>query len=319
MKIDKAWMLYLSSIDNISYLYMLLSVYKQLKDTKTKYPIFCGLTKNIDNKTRKILQKIGLNLIDLDTSKFENTNLLKSNDKNHMCIHYKSALSKLAILGSNIEEKFNKIVYIDTDYIIYDNMDELFDKPHMSAIEDEAPAYDKKLSYEEGKSIFCSGLFVWDFEHNKGKGQEIIDKLDNLNPNIAWHDQNILNYYYQNWRLEPSLQLSPMYGLMNATLEEQNYKGKVKARHIVTRIRSGWPDFDSQEAKNFARRTSKLYLKDFFNIINSSINYYNATYNLNLKLLNYEHIFRQSYIPHVVVKESTAFTGLPDEWWKEEF
>ena len=318
-KIEKAWMLYLSSIENISYLYMIISIYKQLKDTNTKYPIYCGVTNKINESTRSILEKIGLNLLDLDTSKIDKASIVKRNDKTAMCTHYKEALTKLAILNSNIEEKFDKIVYIDSDYLVYENMDELFDKPHMSAIEDEAPSCNKLSSYHEGKSVFCSGLFVWDFRNNPGKGIEILESLNKLNPRISWHDQNILNFHYQNWRLNPELHLSPMYGLMNGKKEDDAYNGKVKARHMVGRIRKGWPDFDPWKL-NSSERKNYRYQIEYFTKINEIIKYYNEKLNLNLRTLNLNNLPNNDYISDkVIIPKAEAFTGLSEEWWKEEY
>ena len=318
-KIEKAWMLYLSSIENISYLYMIISIYKQLKDTNTKYPIYCGVTNKINESTRSILEKIGLNLLDLDTSKIDKASIVKSNDKNNMCVHYKDALTKLAILNSNIEEKFDKIVYIDSDYLIYENMDELFDKPHMSAIEDQALWSNKISSYHEGKSVFCSGLFVWDFKNNPGKGVEILGSLSKLNPKIAWHDQNILNFHYSDWRLKPELHLSPMYGLMNGKKECDSYTGKVKARHLVGRIRKGWPNFDPWKL-NSSERKNYRYQTEFFTRINEIIKYYNENFNLNLRTLTLKNLPEQhEIIEKVIVPKPEAFTGLPEKWWEEEY
>lgn len=318
-KIEKAWMLYLSSIENISYLYMIISIYKQLKDTNTKYPIYCGVTNKINESTRSILEKIGLNLLDLDTSQIEKASIIKNNDKNNMCIHYKDALTKLAILNSNIEEKFDKIVYIDSDYLVYENMDELFDKPHMSAVEDQAPWSNKISSYHEGKSVFCSGLFVWDFKNNPGKGVEIVESLSKLNPTIAWHDQNILNFHYQNWRLNPELHLSAMYGLMNGKKEDDAYTGKVKARHMVCRIRKGWPNFNPWELNSNERKNYRHQI-EYFTRINEIIKYYNENFNLNLRILNLNNLPNNNDISDkVIVAKEDAFTGLTEEWWKEEY
>lgn len=149
-------MTFLSS--NNYYIYMLLGLYKNLLDTKTKYPIYCGVTKEVSRDTRAILRKVGLKLIDLDTTVFSDKVIANSQQ---CCKHYAAAFTKLALLDTNIEKQFDKIVYIDTDVQVLANMDDLFDKPHMSAVADCAPAINKIANkYTVGCSIFCSGLFV---------------------------------------------------------------------------------------------------------------------------------------------------------------
>ena len=327
-KIEKAWMLYLSSIENISYLYMIISIYKQLKDTNTKYPIYCGVTNKINESTRSILEKIGLNLLDLDTSKIEKAAIVDSNNKTKMCAHYKDALTKLAILNSNIEEKFDKIVYIDSDYLVYENMDELFDKPHMSAVEDELPAK-KHSSYKVGDSIFCAGLLVWDFNQAKELNQttEIFELLSKLPEGIQWNDQNILNYYFRNWINEPSKHLDWTYGLMcedpklRAAGQDNLKKNSIKVMHFVSDAKNKMPFETIIEQSDLMYP----YIKSYFESVNEAVKKIN---NLNLEkvpklpLLKVENIrlkVKEKEPEKVVTFKADGFTGLTEEWWKEEY
>ena len=178
----RAWLLFLSS--NNYYLYMLLGVYKNLLDVRTKYPIYCCVTEEVSDETKAILRTIGLNLIELDTSIIGDS--LRESIKEKTCEHYFQAFTKLTILDTDIEKIFDKIVYLDTDVQIYENIDDIFEYPHMSAIEDLAPAVRRTAEqYVIGKSIFCSGLFVWDFKENPGKGHEILMQLPLLDKNIS--------------------------------------------------------------------------------------------------------------------------------------
>lgn len=137
-KINRAWVTFLSSNDY--YIYMLLGLYKDLLDTNTKYPVYCGVTAQVNSDTRKILQAVGIKLIELDTSVFD-TRIIQNSQQT--CKHYAAAFTKLALLDTSIENQFNKIVYIDSDTHVIENMDDLFDKPHMSAVRDNWPGTSK--------------------------------------------------------------------------------------------------------------------------------------------------------------------------------
>lgn len=146
-------MFFLSS--NNYYVYMLIGAYYDMLKFKTKYPMYCAVTEEVSEKTLAILKQIGLNIIKISTSVISKKTSLAN------VPHYKAAFAKLAIIGAKIEQKFNKIVYLDSDMQFFDNIDELMDCPHMSAIADEWPSKNKiATKYHIGDSIFCSGLFV---------------------------------------------------------------------------------------------------------------------------------------------------------------
>ena len=271
-KIPYAWMFFLNS--NNYYIYMLIGAYYDLLKTKTKYPIYCAITADLNAKTKSILEQIGINTIEIDTDVISKTTTLAN------VPHYRAAFSKLAILGKDVEVNFDKIVYLDTDMQFFDNIDELMEKPHMSAIADEWPSKDKtKNEYHTGDSIFCSGLFVWDFKNNPGVGQNIIDNLSNLDKNVGWHDQAVLNFYYKNWQKQNDLHLSATYGVMNDNFTIKKYielYGPAKAIHYVSRPRSNWPfKYKLYAIQDANYRYSKwVHVKKWLQNINEAIDYF---------------------------------------------
>lgn len=284
MKERRAWFTFLSS--NNYYLYLLLGLYKNLLDVKTKYPVYCGVTPEVNINTKNILKKVGLNIIELNTSIISQKVLSQVKSKN--CDHYAAAFTKLTLLDLNIEQLFDKIVYIDTDVQVLKNIDDVFDYPHMAAIEDVAPSSNKIASpYTLGCSKFCSGMFVWDFKNNLGKGHDILIKLQNLDQKITWHDQNVLNYFYQDWRIHNELHIPPEYGLMN---NAKNFSKipfeNIKAIHYTGRLKTDWPftrpkDLDEREWKH-----KNLHFKEWVESIAMAINYFNKTYKLTIQVPN---------------------------------
>lgn len=284
MEERRAWLIFLSS--NNYYLYMLLGLYKNLLDTKTKYPIYCGVTAEVNSNTRFILKTVGLELIDLDSKAINGQVLSEVKSKN--CDNWFKAFTKLTLLDTQIEQMFDKIVYIDTDVQVFSNIDDVFDYPHMAAIEDVAPSRKScKTPYTLGCSKFCSGLFVWDFKNNPGKGHEILMKLPELSKKVAWHDQNVLNYFYQDWRDRQDLHIPPEYGLMNCEVNFNQIKVPIKAIHYTNRLRTDWP-FNS--IKNIPERQQKPRFKEWVKNIANTIEYFNKKYDLKLPAIHAENI-----------------------------
>ena len=283
----RAWLIFLSS--NNYYLYMLLGVYKNLLDTKTKYPIYCGVTPEVTVGTKNILRAVGLQLIELDTSiitpQFLNSVQAKNSE------HYFKAFTKLTLLDTNVEQMFDKVVYIDTDVQVFDNIDDVFDYPHMAAIEDVAPSRGSCLTpYTLGCSKFCSGMFVWDFKNNPGKGHQILIELPKLDPKISWHDQNVLNYYYQDWRNKPELHIPPEYGIMNNKANFDKLTVPIKAIHYTSRLKTGWPFDRPTYIKERAWKNTNLHFKEWIADIAKTVNYFNQTYGLNIPAVHFENL-----------------------------
>ena len=109
---------------------------------------------------------------------------------------------------------FEKIVFIDSDIYVRQNIDCLFDKPHMSAVIDK----------HYGPNLTCrcleltSGVIV--VEPRKGQIEKfkeiiktIIDKRD------AIGDQDILQEYDHEWKNKPELHLKNKYNIFFPYLE----------------------------------------------------------------------------------------------------
>lgn len=285
MKEKRAWFVFLSS--NNYYLYMLLGVYKDLLDTNTKYPIYCGVTPDVNTNTRSILEKVGLKLINLDTSIIDVKFLANAKSKNSE--HYYKAFTKLTLFDTKIAQMFDKVVYIDTDVQILKNIDDVFDYPHMAAIEDVAPSRPHS-KYTLGCSIFCSGMFVWDFKNNPDLGHKILTELPKLDQNIAWHDQNVLNYYYQDWYNCPELHIPPEYGLMNVAKNFNLIKAPIKAIHYVSRLKTDWPFNCIKQIGEHQWKYGNVHFKEWIESLANTVDFFNNKYRLSIPRLHPENI-----------------------------
>lgn len=284
----QAWLAFIST-DN--YIYYVLNLYKCLQDSKTSYPFYCGVTKTVSQSSIDILKMVGINVLVLDTQDIEQSELIHRDAQFGMSTRYINALTKLDLLKTG-EELFDKIVYLDSDLHIFENVDELFDYPHMAAVEDIAPAV-KHLTYTLGQSVFCSGLFVWDYQTNHGLIKQIIANLDNLPKEVKhWHDQNILNYYYQDWKDRPELHLDATYGLMINNRAMRLFVGSPKIRHFVQPNKEKIP-FKQKMYLNQSG-DSHIVVYEYYKSVAKTIEHYKDTVGIMLESVYLENINRPS-------------------------
>lgn len=323
MKKVNAWVTLLST--NNEYLYLVLKLKEDLKKVSTKYPLYVGLTSNINEQTRAVLSAAEIKFFNLNENEIKNSDFYKESIRLGMCEKYLQATLKLQILK---EKRFNKIVYIDSDMQINENIDDLFEHEHMSAVEDELPAK-KHSNYKVGDSLFCAGLLVWDFNQAKELNQttEIFELLSKLPEGIQWNDQNILNYYFRNWIKEPAKHLNWTYGLMCGDSELKAAGGgnlnkdSIKVMHFVSDAKNKMPFETIIEQSDLMYP----YIKSYFESVNEAVKKINS---LNLEnvpklpLLKVENIrlkVKEKEAEKVVTPKADAFTGLTEEWWKEEY
>ena len=116
---------YLTFLSTDNYIYYILALYDSWKTTKSNYPLYCVITDNVSKNTIEILDKIGLPYIQIDSTPFKT--IAKAMKDIKMVGKYVNALSKLSIFNLT---QFEKCVFLDSDLVIYHNIDDLFDKPN---------------------------------------------------------------------------------------------------------------------------------------------------------------------------------------------
>ena len=275
---------YLTFLSTDSYIYYILGLYESWKETQSQYPLYVCVTANVSQKTLDILKHIGCPFILLDTKELESFN--KKNTTKKMCEKYRNAFGKLAIFSLTF---FDKCIYLDSDLIIKKNIDDLFNKPDFSAVEDCLPVHKREQQYKLGASSFNSGMFV--FTPNKVFYRRILSALRLLPHNIKWHDQAVLAFFNKNWMQQKKLHLPYVYNtivsmqvdVINHILKKYKTLDDIKVFHYVT-----YKDAPYTEPA-FLKSNVYQYYYDYFSYINSVI----KKYNLSLELIHLENVLRQ--------------------------
>lgn len=160
-----------------NYIYYVVGLFESWKATKSKYKFYCAITNNLRPNTLKILDKIGMPYFYIDIEPLQP--FIKRSQKLGMVNKYQQASNKLALFGLT---QFNKCVYLDSDMLVFQNIDELFEKPDFSSVEDCAPVHYRPYEYKLGESAFCAGMFV--FSPSTKLYAELLKLIEALPTNI---------------------------------------------------------------------------------------------------------------------------------------
>ncbi len=232
---------YLTFLSSDSYVYYVLALYESWQKTNSKYNFYCVVTEDVSEKIKKILAAAKIPQINLDTADITAT--LKACRYLTKSTAYINSTKKLKFFSLT---QFEKCLYIDSDMIILQNIDHLFDYPDFAAVEDTiTDTLIDKYKYFNGMTIFNGGLFV--FSPATDFYNQILADLKNL-PDIdikwrkingiynGWQDQNILAWYNKDWLQNKKLQLPLEY---NFAVKFENYRDykdklfKVKIKHFI--------------------------------------------------------------------------------------
>lgn len=179
--------------------------------TNSKYPFYVIVTPEITEYNKSVLKKIGYRIIEKDdyvpkAYKEELANadaslFLGESKKDWSQSGWHHCWTKFEIFGL---AQFEKLVYVDSDTFVLQNLDDLFDKPHMSA------PYETRCWYE-GNPSFNAGMLV--VEPNKELYDRLIGFADTVRSenNKLPADQDVLNRFFSDWPSHPELALPYYY------------------------------------------------------------------------------------------------------------
>ncbi|MCC8146258.1 MAG: hypothetical protein LIO93_07440 [Bacteroidales bacterium] len=114
---------------------------------------------------------------------------------------WSNTFEKLSVFGLT---DFDKIVFLDADMLILQNIDNLFELPHMSAV-----SAGKMFPGNEHWVTLNSGLMV--IEPSLGLAERIMKTLDTWDRTLPVGDQDLIHEYYKDWPQQEKLHLSEEY------------------------------------------------------------------------------------------------------------
>lgn len=198
---------YVTLISTDDYVVGVLALNKCLNMVKSKYQLTVLITPNVSNKVVNILKDNNINLLRINSIDLPNW-IKEKNKKNPAWEQWSHTFDKLKMFELT---EFDKIVYLDSDMYIRNNIDELFEKPNLSAVVDRHIGININPNYQK----LTSGTLVITPQNNIipkfKKIMEDDESLKNKINNIG--DQDVIQVYAKDWDNKKELHLSLKYNM----------------------------------------------------------------------------------------------------------
>ena len=187
---------------------------RSLDRTKPKHPFYVLLPDDIGKDIGDELETEDINTLYI--SPLSNEIMGRDNKVDY----WKNTLFKLKIFDLT---SFEKLVFLDSDMIVFKNLDHLFSLPHMSAVAAGSELHKDWIRLN-------SGLMVIEPNHDEYlKLLDVIDEVfaERYKQGLGVGDQDIINACYHDWAVQGELQLSSVYNTM------LGYAGYLKKEGII--------------------------------------------------------------------------------------
>src|SRR5580658_9609205 len=148
------------------------------------------------------LKRYGLNF--KEVRGIDNPNQLRTGDR-----EFHSVYGKLNIFNLSC---YDRVVYLDADVVICENLEDLFQRPHMSAV-----TAGSLLSRNSSWKELNSGFMV--VQPDKDLFEEMLSKI-NILPSSTKGDQGFLHSFYPKWSSCSELHLDHKYNVPVQYLDE---------------------------------------------------------------------------------------------------
>lgn len=220
---------YITLLSNERYYPGVVALSRMLQAVVSKHPLYCVLSASVDRNIEEHLLAEGIACVRLK-SHIEALNVIAAE---HCYSHWNNTFDKLQIWGLT---QFEKIVFLDSDILVLNNIDSLFDHEPFSGV-----CAGKSWPGNEGWRGINSGVMVVQ------PNLDIMQKLIALVPTVAKEckranrlmgDQDVLQRYLTGkWDETPSLQLEEGYNVfadfLNYYIKNLGYSWDGKGEHTI--------------------------------------------------------------------------------------
>lgn len=230
---------YITMINTDSYLKGAICLNESLKKVRSKYDLYVLITDEVSLESQEILKKFKINVIKTK----EKINIPKwviDRNVNENMSHWNNSFDKLLVFEL---VQFEKIIFLDSDMYVIENIDNLFDKNHMSGVI-LGKSFPDSYYGNWTRTLFSSGLLV--IEPQKKIIDEFVQCFDKIqNTKGCLGDQEILWEYFKEWPLQKELHLKEKYtvcfehldyymGTLKYDMYNKNNKNNIAAVHFAT-------------------------------------------------------------------------------------
>ena len=200
---------YSTIITTDDYLLGALTLHKSLMLTKPRYELLVVLTKNISAASKRTLDRTAIKTMTLDCD-FAMAEEAKATNARSGLSHWNNTLSKLMIFELT---QYEKIVFLDSDMMVLQNLDHLFELPHMSGL-----TADKLTEGHAHWEELNAGLVV--IEPQSGLAASIMSHISTLeDEKECFGMERLVHAHYPDWPQRSELHLDQRYNVFFSSVE----------------------------------------------------------------------------------------------------
>lgn len=204
---------YVTVLSTDNYIPGILALAKSLKAVNSEYPLLVLTTAKLNKETY-------LKLLDANIDYIEENRTIKlpplTEQKNNRfgVGHWNNTFLKLCIFDL---VKYDKLIYLDADMMVCENIDHLFESPNMSAV-----VAGRLYETNNHWTKLNSGLMV--IEPKERLTETLIESLYKVGiDHDMFGDQEVIQDYFDTWEDDESLHLDDRY---NMFVNYSDYYGK---------------------------------------------------------------------------------------------
>lgn len=204
---------YVTVLSGDSYLDGLLALDESLRWCKSAYPLYAVLGSEVTDAARAVIDRAGIAPIFAPALEVPDE-IRRANENSDHHKHWSGVFEKLVVFSL---PGFEKLVYLDSDMVVIRNIDDLFERPHMSGvIADIVPGRSASVDLNAGLMVI---------EPEPGLTTGLLDSL----PDVFEHEkrwrraegrpvsmgvQSVINAFWSSWIDQPQLHLAGTYNVL---------------------------------------------------------------------------------------------------------
>jgi alpha-N-acetylglucosamine transferase len=213
-----AGMAYVTVLSTDHYLPGALALNESLRRCKSKYSLYVLVGRKVSSTVLDTLAKANISTIQLPAVDIpEQIKVVNMASDHHQ--HWVGVFEKLCVFSLC---QFNKVVFLDSDMLVIKNIDELFEKPHMSAvIADISPDTQDSVDLNAGLMVIEPASDLTDrllatlpavFEHEK-RWRLAAGRPPSMGV------QSVINLFWSEWIAQSDLHLDRKYNVITNHLD----------------------------------------------------------------------------------------------------
>ena len=190
---------YVTVVTNMSYFKGLSVLVKSFKRVKSKFPLYVAIPKNCESDLRERIGSLNVSVLMCDDisldQNLQNANIVSS---------WNQTFFKLNIMRLI---QFDKLIFVDADMILQQNIDHLFAYPSLSATTGGKAAHPEYVEFNSGLLVIEPSETIF------------LELMKCIEPAVrrktalgrGYGDQDVFNEYYSDWNSKPECQFSEIY------------------------------------------------------------------------------------------------------------